>query len=64
MAPKILPQDRGSISHINHVTNNLHNLANELYEDLMDRENDQAKVTAQKICQLMAELSTSLTDEI
>ncbi len=64
MAPKILAQDRGSISHINHVTNSCHDLVDELYENLMDRDNDKAKGNAQNICKAMADLIQSLTDEI
>ena len=61
---RISKQDVNAISHINHVTNGLHDLANELYEDLMDRENDKAKDSAQNICKLMAELIQSLNDDI
>ena len=61
---RISKQDVSAIAHINHVTNGLHDLANELYEDLMDRENDKAKDSAQNICKLMAELIQSLNDDI
>jgi hypothetical protein len=61
---RISKQDVNAISHINHVTNGLHDLATELYEDLMDRENDKAKDSAQNICKLMAELIQSLNDDI
>ena len=56
--------DHSSMSHINHVTNDSHDLINKLYEDLMDRDNEKAKQTAQQICKVMAELIQSLTDEI
>lgn len=52
------------VSHINYVTNNLHDLADDLYEDLMERDNDAAKIKAENICKLMAELIQSLSDDI
>ena len=64
MTPPISKNDNQSISHINHVTNSSHDLVDQLYEDLMDRDNEKAKQTAQQICKVMAELIQSLTDEI
>ena len=60
----ISQDDVHTIAHINHVTNGLHDLSDELYEDLMERENEKAKQTAQHICKLMAELIQSLSDDI
>tara|TARA_Y100001937_G_C6925624_1_gene243743 strand:+ start:123 stop:314 length:192 start_codon:yes stop_codon:yes gene_type:complete len=60
----ISQDDVNTIAHINSVTNGLHDLSDELYEDLMDRQNDKAKETAQHICKLMAELIQSLSDDI
>jgi len=56
--------DHNSISHINFVTNKSHDLVNELYENLMDRDNNEAKKTAEQVCKTMADLIQSLTDEI
>tara|TARA_R100001591_G_C4351256_1_gene183148 strand:+ start:3949 stop:4143 length:195 start_codon:yes stop_codon:yes gene_type:complete len=64
MTPPISKDDKQSIAHINHVTNSCHDLVNELYEDLMERNNDKAKTTAQHVCKVMADLIQSLTDEI
>ena len=50
--------------HINYVANNLHDSVNDLYEDLMDRDNDSAKEKAQEICRVCADLIQSLSDEI
>jgi hypothetical protein len=61
---RISKDDVNAIAHINHVTNSLHDMANELYEDLMDRENEKAKDSAQNICKIMAELIQSLNDDI
>ena len=64
MAHKISVDDVNAIKHINYVTNNSHDLVTELYEDLMERDNNQAKVKAQNICQIMTELIHSLSDEV
>lgn len=64
MTPPVSKNDQQAISHINHVTNSTHDLVNELYENLMDRDNEQAKQKAQHICKVMAELIQSLTDDI
>ena len=64
MTPHISKNDNQYISHINHVTNSCHDLVDELYENLMDRDNDKAKGNAQNICKAMADLIQSLTDEI
>ena len=52
------------ISHINYVTNNLHDLTDDLYEDLMERDNKSAKKKAKYIVNLMEELIQSLSDDI
>jgi len=64
MTPPVSKNDHQSISHINHVTNSSHDLVDQLYEDLMDRDNEKAKQTAQQICKVMADLIQSLSDEI
>ena len=64
MARKISVDDVNAIKHINYVTNNSHDLVTELYEDLMEREHNQAKIKAQNICQIMTELIHSLSDEV
>lgn len=52
------------IAHINYVTNSIHDLTNDLYEDLMERDNETAKIKAKDICDIMKELIQSLTDDI
>ncbi len=60
----ISQDDVNAIKHINYVTNNSHDLITELYEDLMERDHQQAKIKAQEICKVMAELIQSLSDEV
>ena len=64
MAHKISVDDVNEIKHINYVTNNSHDLVTELYEDLMERDHNEAKLKAQNICQIMTELINSLSDEV
>ena len=64
MTPPVSQDDHQSISHINYVTNSCQDLVEELYENLMERDNEKAKANAQNICKEMAELIQSLTDEI
>ena len=64
MAHKISADDVNAIKHINYVTNNSHDLVTELYEDLMERDHNQAKIKTQNICQMMTELIHSLSDEV
>mgnify|MGYP001626682712 FL=1 len=64
MAHKISVDDVNAIKHINYVTNNSLELVTELYEDLMERDHNEAKVKAQNICQIMTELIHSLSDEV
>ena len=61
---KISVDDVNAIKHINYVTNNSHDLVTELYEDLMERDHNQAKVKAQNISKIMVDLIQSLSDEI
>ncbi|MAN61269.1 MAG: hypothetical protein CMI60_04900 [Parvibaculum sp.] len=60
----ISQDDVNAIKHINFVTNNSHDLITELYEDLMERDHNQAKLKAQKVCKVMADLIQSLSDEV
>ena len=64
MARKISVDDVNAIKHINYVTNNSHDLVTELYEDLMERDHNQAKIKAQNICQIMTQLIHSLSDDV
>tara|TARA_R110001592_G_scaffold68361_1_gene209542 strand:+ start:1454 stop:1645 length:192 start_codon:yes stop_codon:yes gene_type:complete len=61
---KISVDDVNAIKHINYVTNKSHDLVTELYEDLMERDHNQAKVKAQNISKIMVDLIQSLSDEI
>ena len=61
---EISQDDVNAIKHINFVTNNSYNLITELYEDLMERDHNEAKIKAQRVCKVMADLIQSLSDEV
>jgi len=61
---KISSDDVKAIAHINHITHTSHDLVDEIYEDLMDREHHQALIKAKDVVKIMTELIQSLTDEI
>ena len=64
MPNPVSADDIQAITHINYVTNNLHSLTDNLYEDLMDRDHESAKETAKKITSVMHDLIKSMSDEI
>jgi len=60
----ISPEDERAISHINFVTKSIHDFGDQLYEDLMERDNEEAKKKAQQLMTVLADLIQSLSDEI
>tara|TARA_R110000751_G_scaffold92044_2_gene180285 strand:- start:240 stop:431 length:192 start_codon:yes stop_codon:yes gene_type:complete len=62
--PRIAPEDKSSIAHITFVCDSIHDFGDDLYEDLMDREYEEAKVKAQKLIKILSELIQSMSDEI
>jgi hypothetical protein len=60
----VSPEDEETIKHINYVSNEVHDFADVLYESLMDREYEDAKLHAQELIRILAELIQSLSDEI
>jgi len=64
MPNPISSQDVVAINHINYITNEIHNLTDDLYEDLMDRDHENARLTSKKIISVMNDLIKSMSDEI
>ena len=60
----VSPEDEETIKHINYVSNEVHDFADVLYESLMDRDYDDAKLHAHELIKILAELIQSLSDEI
>ena len=49
MSNPISADDLQAIHHINYVANSTHSLTDDLYEDLMDRDHEEAKIKAKNI---------------
>jgi len=64
MSNPISADDLQAIYHINYVANSTHSLTDDLYEDLMDRDHEEAKIKAKNIIFIMNDLIKSLSDEI
>ncbi len=62
--PRVAPEDRQSIAHIEFICKSIHDFGDNLYESLMDRYYDESKEEAQKLQKLLSELIVSLSDEI
>jgi hypothetical protein len=61
---RVWEEDIDSINHINYVSNSVHDLADELYEDLMERDNEKAIAKSKEVVNILQELIQSLSDEI
>ena len=61
---RVWEEDIVLINHINYVSNSVHDLADELYEDLMERDNEKAIAKSKEVVNILQELIQSLSDEI
>jgi hypothetical protein len=62
--PRVAKEDVQSISHINYVSNSIHDFGDELYEELMERDYDRATDKAKSLIKTLRELIHSMEDEI
>lgn len=62
--PRVAQEDSRAITHIKYTCDKIHDFGNELYEDLMDRDYDQAKVKAQNLIKELNDLIISMSDEV
>lgn len=62
--PRVAKEDVNAIRHITYVSESIHQLGDDIYEDLMERENEEVKKKAQALIQILADLIQSLSDEI
>ena len=63
MSP-INPEDTHAIAHINFICRSIHDFGDDLYESLMERENEEAKKKAKDLIKVLNDLIQSLSDEI
>ena len=62
--PRIAPEDTQSITHVKYICDRIHDFGDDLYEELMDRNHEEAKIKAQDLIKELSELIQSLSDEI
>jgi|TARA_R100001163_G_scaffold1869_2_gene2909 hypothetical protein len=62
--PGVAKEDVHAIRHINYVSDSIHQFGDDIYEDLMDRDNKEAVKKAQDLIKVLTDLIQSLTDEI
>jgi len=63
MSP-INQEDTHAIAHINFICRSIHDFGDDLYESLMERENEKAKKKAKDLIKVLNDLIQSLSDEI
>ena len=60
----VLAEDTEKISQIVFACDHIHDKVNDIYESLMDRENEEAKLHIKEIIKQLDELEKSLTEEV
>ena len=60
----LLAEDTGRISHILFVCKEIHEKADDIYEALMDRDNEEAKSQIKEMTKYLQDLERSLTEEV
>ena len=61
---RVATEDTQMISHIEYTCDSIHDFGDQLYEDLMDREYEEATKKAQELIKVLADLIQSMSDEI
>tara|TARA_R110001632_G_scaffold24361_1_gene68080 strand:+ start:381 stop:572 length:192 start_codon:yes stop_codon:yes gene_type:complete len=61
---RVAPEDTQIISHIKFTCDNIHNLGTDLYENMMDRDYDQAKKDCKKLISVLEDMIKSMEDEL
>ena len=61
---KISAYDLERLNHINHLMNEIHNSADEIYEHLADREFKELKVSLTKLISQLKNIEESIEDDI
>tara|TARA_R110002012_G_scaffold288212_3_gene480839 strand:+ start:2365 stop:2556 length:192 start_codon:yes stop_codon:yes gene_type:complete len=61
---RVATEDTQMISHIEYTCDSIHDFGTGLYEDLMDREHEEATKKAQELIKVLSDLIQSISDEI
>jgi len=62
--PRIAPEDSQQVTHITFLCDSIHDFADEIYENLMDREHNEVKEKAERLVKELNHLIQSLSDEV
>ena len=62
--PRVAPEDKQFITHVEYICEQIHDFGDDLYEDLMERDHESAKVKAKELMKELADLIQSMSDEI
>lgn len=61
---RVAPEDIQIISHIEFTCDNIHSLGTDLYENMMDRDYDQAKKDCKNLISVLEDMIKSMEDEL
>lgn len=61
---RVAPEDSQMIAHINFTCENIHQFGEELFEDMMERDYDQAQDRCSKLIKVLQEIIESMEDEL
>jgi len=62
--PRVAPEDTQFITHVEYICEQIHDFGDSLYEDLMERDHESAKLKAEELMKELADLIQSMSDEI
>ena len=61
---RVAPEDSQMIAHINFTCENIHQFGEDLFEDMMDRDYDQAQDRCSKLIKVLQDIIESMEDEL
>mgnify|MGYP003122152150 CR=1 FL=1 len=61
---RVAPEDSQMISHISFTCENIHKFGEDLFEDMMDRDYDQAQERCLKLIKELQDIVESMEDEL
>ena len=61
---RVAPEDSQMIAHINFTCENVHQFGEDLFEDMMERDYDQAQDRCSKLIKVLQDIIESMEDEL
>jgi hypothetical protein len=62
--PRVAPEDSQMIAHINFTCENIHQFGEDLFEDMMERDYNQAQDRCSKLIKVLQDIIESMEDEL